>query len=145
MRKTGVQLRLFLLLVAIVGSVSTAAAQAPQTGPAREAADAYLAFARVVAQATNLEEVLPFLSREARQMFAEPPTGEEAAELLSMIQFLMPREIVIVGAKVQETNVELTATGTSHGARANGTILMVREEEGWRVGRERWQSHQTLH
>jgi hypothetical protein len=61
-----------VLIIAVIGCASTAAAQTPRPGPTRDAAEAYLAYVAVVEKATTLEEVKPHLSRDALAMLGGP-------------------------------------------------------------------------
>jgi hypothetical protein len=132
------RVRLGVALVFVLCSVSIAVAQAPQSGPAREAADAYLAYVGVIRKAAKLDEVRSHLSRQAREAIDEAAEDIEADELLGMIQAMMPKEITVAGATIEDDDVELNATGTFEGAPGTGIIQMVREEGIWKVGRESW-------
>jgi hypothetical protein len=131
--------------VAVSEAGSADLAPAPQQGPAREAADAYLAYTRTVRNAAQLDEVLVQLSTEALATFGGRPAPHEAAQMLGMIRTFMPTNIEIVGAAVQDDgSVELSATGTNEGTGATGVIDMVREAGAWKVRREQWQVRETV-
>jgi hypothetical protein len=127
-----------VLIMAVIGCASTAAAQTPRPGPTRDAAEAYLAYVAVVEKATTLDEVKPHLSRDALAMLGGSPSPQEAAQVLEMLQAMMPSEIAIVDATPKDHGIELRVRGTSAGAVALGVVGMVREDGAWKIGRESW-------
>jgi len=126
------------VLVAAICCASTAAAQAPRSDAIATAGEAYLAFSRAVAEATLLDQVLPYLSRDALAMLGGTPDPGEAAHVLTMLQALMPSEITIVGSTQTNHGIELRLSGGSMGSVATGVVLMVREDGAWKIGHESW-------
>jgi hypothetical protein len=94
---------------------------------------AYLAFAKSMA-AGDMKAVHNGASAErAKQMDQDP-------ELFPMLQMMQPKNIKITGGAVNGDSATLTATGTSDGDPATGTITMVREGGQWKVAKGSWSS-----
>jgi len=101
-----------------------------------EIGKSYLAFVQSV-QKGNMPAVLSGVSAErARQMNDDP----DFKKLFPLMQMMEPKNIKVTGGAVDGDSATLTATGTSDGAPAAGTITMVREGGKWKVSKESWSS-----
>jgi len=96
----------------------------------------YLAFVQNV-QKGNMPAVLSSVSAErAKQMNDDP----DFKKLFPLMQMMEPKNIKVTGGAVDGDTATLTATGTSDGNPAAGTVTMVREGGKWKVSKESWNS-----
>ena len=97
---------------------------------------AYLAFVKAMA-AGNIKAVHNGASAERAKQMDEDP---DFKKLFPMLQMMEPKNVKISGGAVNGDTATLSATGTSDGDAATGTITMVREGGQWKVSKESWSS-----
>ncbi|HYS54302.1 MAG TPA: hypothetical protein VER58_11125 [Thermoanaerobaculia bacterium] len=96
----------------------------------------YLAFVQSVTKG-DLAAVQNGVSADrAKEMKADP----DFKKFFPLMQAMEPKNIKLTGGAVDGDNATLTATGTSDGDPATGTITMVREGGKWKVAKESWSS-----
>ena len=125
-----------VLLSLAVLAPAPAFAQAPAAGSASEF---YLKYRQAFDKAQKVEELFPFMSAATRKQVESTP----AAERPKMFEF-----IKMMGALTNMKIAKETPNGTgatltieavdSDKAKTVGTIEMVNEAGGWKLGKESW-------
>jgi hypothetical protein len=95
----------------------------------------YLAFTKSVT-AGDMAAVRSGVSSERAKEMNTP----DFKEMFPLMQAMEPKNIKVTGGAVDGDTATLTATGTSDGDPAMGTITMVREGGKWKVAKESWKS-----
>ena len=95
----------------------------------------YLAFTKSVG-AGDMKAVKSGVSAERAAQMDTP----DFKQMFPLIQAMQPKNIKVTGGAVDGDNATLNATGVSDGAKATGTITMVREGGKWKVAKESWSS-----
>jgi hypothetical protein len=133
--------RRFLVLpalsLALLGAPACGGSTPPatETSAARRPSDAYADYIAAISNASTLREVLPLVSAAARKRLAtdlETLKAKAPAGRLKIIdeQLQGERATVTVSATLQDqTGKERPATGT---------VVLVREDGGWKVDQESW-------
>jgi hypothetical protein len=127
------------MTTACASSTPNPVATACAPGPA----DVYLQYEQKLAQAKSLEEIVPFLSNQARER-VEQVSPYDRSTLLQRMQEAAPKDVRVDGVHITSPDraaldVEGTkevANGTPAPARAK--VQMVQELGRWRVHQEDW-------
>jgi hypothetical protein len=122
-------------------AVSLAATPGSAQAPPQTASDFYLAYRAAFDKAKTIDELIPFMSKDARAEIEATPAAERGKmfELIKMMGAL-------TGVKVlKETKTASGATLTVEALdpdkkKTTGTIEVVRESSAWKIGNESWSS-----
>lgn len=134
MSAKGLLVRLMPVLLVVGAVVGAAAAQPNQT-----ASDFYMNYRAAFAKAKSIDEVMPFMSKEVRAKVESTP----AAERPKMFEFIKEMSSSMTNVKVMketktDNGVMLTVEGLDGKEKMTGQVQIVREDGGWKVGRESW-------
>jgi hypothetical protein len=130
--------RVFSGLCALLAwtALSSAVAAQPKTPT-----QSYVEYQAVLAEATKLREVLPYLSAPYRAMLESRPKEDQPVWLKRL------KESAVTGLKVTKETLAgdkctLEATGTSaRGNAVTGKISLVKQGGAWKLDEEGWATH----
>jgi hypothetical protein len=110
--------------------------------PGASASDFYMQYRKAFDAAKKIEDVLPFMSADTTKQIQATPPAERGRmfEMIKMIGALTNVKIV------KETQTAAGATLTvnavdSDKKNTTGTIDIVKENGGWKLGTESWSTH----
>jgi hypothetical protein len=127
-------LRLACLTAAVALATTAVQAQAEQS-----ATQFYMAYRAAFAKATKVDELMPFMAKARRAEIEKTPAGERS----KMFAFIKELDTV---SQIKVTKETKTANGVTLSAegidgdkkKSTGTIEVVREDGGWKLGKESW-------
>ena len=123
-------------VILIVGCAMAVAAE-----PADEAWKAYQSYRKAFAEATSMDELVPFLAAERAAQVAETPADEKGMmfEMIKEMSMAMG-DLEVVGSSVDGESVVFDVKGIQHEGDQDipitGTVTMVREDGAFKVSRE---------
>lgn len=122
--------------VLMLSAVAPVWAQAPAAGSASEF---YLKYRKVFEGAKKIEELLPFMSAATRKQVESTPP-EERSKMFELVKLLGAiTDMKIVKETPTATGATLAIEGIdSDKAKTTGTIEIVKEGGGWKIGKESW-------
>ena len=127
-------LRLACLTAAVALATTAVEAQTEQS-----ATQFYMAYRAAFAKATKVDELMPFMAKARRAEIEKTPAGERS----KMFAFIKELDTV---SQIKVTKETKTANGVTLSAegidgdkkKSTGTIEVVREDGGWKLGKESW-------
>jgi hypothetical protein len=106
---------------------------------AKTPTQAYLEYRTVAAQATSLEQLFPYLSKEWRGLLDQQPAGQRPEWLGRLRDWARVRELAIVKETVTGDEGSLEVTGReATGQSTKGLISLVQEDGAWKLDEEAW-------
>ena len=127
-------LRLACLTVALTITASAAQAQTEQS-----ATQFYMAYRAAFAKATKVEELLPFMSKARRAEIEKTPAGERSKMFAFIKEFDTYSQIKVTKEAKSANGVTLSTEAIDGDKKpSTGTIDVVREDGGWKLGKESW-------
>jgi hypothetical protein len=118
-------------------------AHAGQPAAGKSPGETYLAYRAAMLKAKSVENLLPWLSKEARAQIEESPKDERPM----MFEFMQEMaggmsdvKVVNESVKGDTATVEVEATDAAAKSKIRGKINMAREDGAWKVVRENWGS-----
>src|SRR5215207_9365479 len=123
------------LLAVLVLTATMAQAQ-----PADQSATQfYMNYRAAFQKATKVEEILPFMSKARRAEVEKTPAGERSKMFAFIKEFDTYSQIKVVKETKSANGVTLSAEGIdSEKKKSTATIDVVREDGGWKLGKESW-------
>jgi hypothetical protein len=126
-------------LVALVCAVALPALAQPAASY-KNGSEFYLAYRVAFDKATSIDELLPWVAKERREVIAKAPAEERKEGFDMMKMFDDRRGVTVVKETPSATGAELLVEGISaeSQAKATGVITLVKEDGAWRIVRESW-------
>jgi len=126
-------------LVALVCAVALPALAQPAASY-KNGSEFYLAYRVAFDKATSIDELLPWVAKERREVIAKAPAEERKEGFDMMKMFDDRRSVTVVKETPSATGAELQVEGISaeSQAKATGVITLVKEDGAWRIVRESW-------
>jgi glucan biosynthesis protein len=126
-------------LVALLWAVALPALAQPAASY-RNGSEFYLAYRVAFDKATSIDELLPWVAKERREVIAKAPAEERKEGFDMMKMFDDRRSVTVVKETPSATGAELQVEGISaeSQAKATGVITLVKEDGAWRIVRESW-------
>ena len=127
-------------MIAIVGAwlLTAQALHARQQTPTQ----AFEAYRKVLAGATTYSEVLPFMESKGRSMVESMPAPYQARMFDLLKKFAGTYSDVAVTKETVTGETAILELGGKDpkGQPATGSVPMIKEASGWKVGTEKWSS-----
>ena len=128
-----------ILRLACLTAAFALATTAVQAQTEQSATQFYMAYRAAFAKATKVDELLPFMAKARRAEIEKTPAGERS----KMFAFIKELDTV---SQIKVTKETKTANGVTLAAegidgdkkKSTGTIDVVREDGGWKLGKESW-------
>ena len=128
-----------ILRLACLTAAFALATTAVQAQTEQSATQFYMAYRAAFAKATKVDELLPFMAKARRAEIEKTPAGERS----KMFAFIKELDTV---SQIKVTKETKTANGVTLSAegidgdkkKSTGTIDVVREDGGWKLGKESW-------
>lgn len=126
-------------LVALVCAVALPALAQPAASY-KNASEFYLAYRVAFDKATSIDELLPWVARERREVISKAPAAERKEGFEMMKMFDDRRSVTVVRETPSATGAELQVEGVSaeSQAKATGVITLLKEDGAWKIVRESW-------
>ena len=124
--------------VALIAVVVSASASAQSQTPT----EVFQAYRAALAKATSYAEVLPFMEAKGRGMIETLPEQPRAGMFGLLKKFAATYSDVAVTRESVTGDTAVLALGGKDpkGQPATGSVPMVKEASGWKVGTEKWSS-----
>ena len=128
-----------ILRLACLTAAFALATTAVQAQTEQSATQFYMAYRAAFAKATKVDELMPFMAKARRAEIEKTPAGERS----KMFAFIKELDTV---SQIKVTKETKTANGVTLSAegidgdkkKSTGTIDVVREDGGWKLGKESW-------
>jgi len=128
-----------ILRLACLTAAFALATTAVQAQTEQSATQFYMAYRAAFAKATKVDELMPFMAKARRAEIEKTPAGERS----KMFAFIKELDTV---SQIKVTKETKTANGVTLSAegidgdkkKSTGTIEVVREDGGWKLGKESW-------
>ena len=128
-----------ILRLACLTAAFALATTAVQAQTEQSATQFYMAYRAAFAKATKVDELMPFMAKARRAEIEKTPAGERS----KMFAFIKELDTV---SQIKVTKETKTANGVTLSAegidgdkkKSTGTIEVVRENGGWKLGKESW-------
>jgi len=126
-------------LVAVVCAVALPAVAQPAASY-KNASEFYLAYREAFDKATSIDELLPWVAKERREVIARAPVAERKEGFDMMKMFDDRRSVKVVKETPSAAGAELQVEGVSaeSQAKATGVITLLKEDGAWKIVRESW-------
>ena len=126
-------------LVAVVCAVALPAVAQPAASY-KNASEFYLAYRVAFDKATSIDELLPWVAKERREVIAKAPAAERKEGFDMMKMFDDRRSVKVVKETPSAAGAELQVEGVSaeSQAKATGVITLLKEDGAWKIVRESW-------
>ena len=126
-------------LVAVVCAVALPAVAQPAASY-KNASEFYLAYRVAFDKATSIDELLPWVAKERREVIARAPAAERKEGFDMMKMFDDRRSVKVVKETPSAAGAELQVEGGSaeSQAKATGVITLLKEDGAWKIVRESW-------
>ena len=126
-------------LVALVCAVALPALAQPAASY-KNGSEFYLAYRVAFDKATSIDELLPWVARERREVISKAPAAERKEGFEMMKMFDDRRSVKVVKETPSATGAELQVEGISaeSQAKATGVITLLKEDGAWKIVRESW-------
>ena len=99
----------------------------------------YLDYRAALTKATKLEEILPYMSKEYRQMLESQPKKDGPVWLGRLREGTPVKDLKMTKETIEGGKCTLEGTGTSaRGNAIHGKIQLVKEASGWKIDEEAW-------
>jgi hypothetical protein len=106
---------------------------------AKTGTQVYLDYRAALQKATKLEEILPFMSAEYRQMLESQPKKDAALWLGRLREGTPVKDLKITKETAEGNKCTVEGTGTSaRGNAIHGKIHLVKEGGAWKIDEEAW-------
>lgn len=130
-------------LVALACAVTLPALAQPAASY-KNASEFYLAYRVAFDKATSIDELLPWVAKERREVIAKAPAAERKEGFDMMKMFDDRRSVKVVRETPSATGAELQVEGISaeSQAKATGVITLLKEDGAWKIVRESWKGGQ---
>ena len=128
-------------LLALVCAVALPAFAQPAASY-KTGSEFYLAYRAAFDKATSIDELLPWVAKERREVIATAPAAERKEGFDMMKMFDDRRSVTVVKETPSATGAELQVEGVSaeSQAKATGVITLLKEDGAWKIVRESWKS-----
>jgi len=128
-----------ILRLACLTAAFALATTAVQAQTEQSATQFYMAYRAAFAKAAKVDELMPFMAKARRAEIEKTPAGERS----KMFAFIKELDTV---SQIKVTKETKTANGVTLSAegidgdkkKSTGTIEVVREDGGWKLGKESW-------
>ena len=123
------------LLAALALTATMAQAQ-----PAEQSATQfYMAYRAAFQKATKVDDLLPYMSKARRAEVEKTPAGERSKMFAFIKEFDTYTQIKVIKEAKSANGVTLSAEGIDGDKqKSTATIDVVREDGGWKLGKESW-------
>jgi len=130
-------------LIVTFASTALTGAQAPKeaaltTPAAQTATQFYLEYRAAFDKATKLEDILPFMAAHKRKEAEAMPALVRDLGFPSMKAMNAVTDVKILKEESAVDTATLTVEGVHSGKRRTGSVTMVKESGGWKIGGESW-------
>jgi hypothetical protein len=114
---------------------------APARAQAQTASQFYMEYRKAFDAAKKIEDLLPYMSADTRKQIEATP-AKDRAEMFGMIKMMGAlTNVKITKEAPNAKGATLTVDALdSDKAKTTGTIDIVKEGNGWRIGKESWKS-----
>lgn len=127
-------LRLACLTAAVALATTAVQAQTEQS-----ATQFYMAYRAAFAKATKVDELMPFMAKARRAEIEKTPAGERSKMFAFIKELDTVSQIKVIKETKSANGVTLSAEGIDGDKKkSTGTIEVVREDGGWKLGKESW-------
>jgi hypothetical protein len=126
----------------VVLAVAVLAAPARGTAQSQTPSETFQAYRKALAAATSFADVSPFMDSKARTTIEALPEKQRSAmfDLLKKFDGIFT-DVTVTKETVEGDTAVLALSGKDpKGQPATGSIPLVKEADGWKVGTERWSS-----
>lgn len=126
-------------LLALVCALAVPALAQP-AATYKNASEFYLAYRVAFDKATSIDELLPWVAKERREVISKAPAAERKEGFEMMKMFDDRRSVKVVKETPSATGAELQVEGVSaeSQAKATGVITLLKEDGAWKIVRESW-------
>ena len=128
-----------ILRLACLTAAFALATTAVQAQTEQSATQFYMAYRAAFAKATKVDELLPFMAKARRAEIEKTPAGERSKMFAFIKEFDTVTQIKVIKETKTANGVTLSAEGIDGDKKkSTGTIDVVREDGGWKLGKESW-------
>lgn len=130
-------LKVFVLIAGITCLPSLAETISPK--------EAYLKYRTALAAATKIDDLQPMLCKKANDEIKSTP-AEMKPLMIGLMQDMTPKTVQVVSETIGESTASLTlasntiANDSKTKEKAQGKVIMVKEDGVWKIGKESWES-----
>ena len=128
-----------ILRLACLTAAFVLAATAVQAQTEQSATQFYMAYRAAFAKATKVDELLPYMAKARRAEIEKTPAGERSKMFAFIKEFDTVTQIKVVKETKSGSGVTLSTEGVDGDKnKSTGTIEVLREDGGWKLGKESW-------
>ena len=128
-----------ILRLACLTAAFALATTAVQAQTEQSATQFYMAYRAAFAKATKVDELMPFMAKARRAEIEKTPAGERSKMFAFIKELDTVSQIKVIKETKSANGVTLSAEGIDGDKKkSTGTIDVVREDGGWKLGKESW-------
>ena len=128
-----------ILRLACLTAAFALATTAVQAQTEQSATQFYMAYRAAFAKATKVDELMPFMAKARRAEIEKTPAGERSKMFAFIKELDTVSQIKVIKETKSANGVTLSAEGIDGDKKkSTGTIEVVREDGGWKLGKESW-------